>query len=203
MLTQKPNAMRILTYLIPLVLFITACGGEQSKQQESETSAQPDAETSTASVEADRTIDIIGTDQMKFVVEEKGDRLGTAETIKGADGSTYLLLQDIKAKPGQQIRIRLTTVSQLPASAMSHNWVLLEMGIDPAAFAQAAQTASDNAYIPESQEDDIIAYTDLAGGGETVEVTFTVPDETGDYDYLCSFPGHFAAGMRGELIVQS
>lgn len=195
--------MRILTYLIPLALFVTACGGEQSKQQQSESSAQPEAQTGTAPVEVDRTIDIIGVDQMKFVVEEKGERLGTAETIKGADGSTYLLLQDIKAKPGQRIRIRLTTVSQLPAAAMSHNWVLLKMGVDPAAFARTAQTAKNNAYIPEGQEDDIIAQTDLAAGGETVEVTFTVPDETGNYEYLCSFPAHFSAGMKGQLIVQS
>ncbi|MDX1586785.1 MAG: SDR family oxidoreductase, partial [Balneolaceae bacterium] len=44
--------------------------------------------------------------------------------------------------------------------------------------------------------------TDMVGGGETTEVTFNAPEEAGDYEYLCSFPGHFAAGMKGILSVQ-
>ena len=32
--------------------------------------------------------------------------------------------------------------------------------------------------------------------------TFKVPAEAGSYDYICSFPGHFAAGMRGKLVVK-
>ena len=195
--------MRILTYLIPLVLFVTACGGGESNEQEPSSQEEAPSETSQAQAGVDRTIDLIGVDQMKFVVKEEGQRLGTAETIKAADGRTYLLLQDIQASPGERIRIRLTTVSTLPAAAMSHNWVLLQLGVDPAAFAQAAMQAKDNDYIPQDQTSDIIAHTDLAAGGETVEVTFTVPDKAGNYDYLCSFPGHFAAGMRGQLVVQS
>jgi len=50
--------------------------------------------------------------------------------------------------------------------------------------------------------DQIIAHTDLAAGGETVEVIFTVPEETGDYPFICSFPGHFSAGMTGTLAVE-
>jgi azurin len=113
-----------------------------------------------------------------------------------------LLLQNIEAEAGEELRIRLTTVSNLPALAMAHNWILLKIGIDPADFANAAVKAKNNEYIPQDRTDDIIAHTGLAGGGETVEVTFTVPEKTGEYDYLCSFPGHFAAGMKGKLIVQ-
>ena len=194
--------MRIFTYLIPLILFITACGGGESNQQESPPQQEALSETAQDKAEIDRTIDLIGVDQMKFVVKEEGQRLGTTETIKTSDGSTYLLLQDIQANPGERIRIRLTTISTLPAAAMAHNWVMLQLGVDPAAFAQAATQAKDNDYIPTGQKENIIAHTDLAAGGETVEVTFTVPEQTGEYDYLCSFPGHFSADMRGQLIVQ-
>jgi azurin len=48
----------------------------------------------------------------------------------------------------------------------------------------------------------IIAHTEMAAQGETVEVTFTVPEETGEYPYLCSFPAHYSAGMKGMLNVQ-
>ena len=40
----------------------------------------------------------------------------------------------------------------------------------------------------------------LAKPGETVEVTFTVPSEPGEYPYICTYPAHFMT-MRGVLIV--
>ena len=48
----------------------------------------------------------------------------------------------------------------------------------------------------------MIAATTLAGNGETVEVTFTVPKAAGSYPYVCTFPGHFQAGMKGTLEVK-
>ena len=193
--------VQTLTYLLTLLLMVSACGGgeKQSQQSESEKSQQQKVQAQTDDV---RTIDIIGIDRMKYVVKEEGELLGTAESIKASNGETYLLLQDIEAEAGQKLRIRLTTVSNLPASAMAHNWILLKMGVDPAEFADVAAKAKRNEYIPQNRTDDIIAHTGLAAGGKTVEVTFTVPEKTGEYDYLCSFPGHFAAGMKGKLIVQ-
>lgn len=194
--------VQTLIYLLPLLFFLSACGGGEKQSQQSEpeeTQQQQKAQTQTDDV---RTIDIIGVDRMKYVVKEEGELIGTAETIKTSGGETYLLLQNIEAEAGEELRIRLTTVSNLPASAMAHNWILLKMGIDPAAFAREAAQAKANDYIPQDRTDDIIAHTGLAAGGETVEVTFAVPEKTGDYNYLCSFPGHFAAGMKGKLIVQ-
>lgn len=191
--------LQYITYLLPLLLMVSACsGGEQQSQQSESEGTRQQAQAETDDV---RTINIIGIDKMKYVVKEEGELIGTAETVKTADGDPYLLLQNIEAKAGEELRIRLTTVSNLPASAMAHNWILLEMGVDPAAFAQVATRAQNNDYIPQDRTDDIIAHTDLAAGGETVEVTFTVPEKTGEYDYLCSFPAHFMAGMKGKLIV--
>lgn len=126
-----------------------------------------------------RVIKIKATDQMRFTVT------------------------DIEAKPGETIKVELTVVSNFPKMAMSHNFVLLKADADATAFATAAAKASDNEYIPAGMTDQIIAHTPLAGGGETVEVTFTVPEKTGDYQYLCSFPGHFMSGMKGTLKVTS
>ena len=47
----------------------------------------------------------------------------------------------------------------------------------------------------------MLAATQLAGNGETVEVTFDAPKTAGRYDFVCSFPGHYLAGMRGVLVV--
>jgi len=35
-----------------------------------------------------------------------------------------------------------------------------------------------------------------------VETTFKVPAKPGRYAFLCTFPGHFALGMRGTLVVK-
>lgn len=125
-----------------------------------------------------RVIEMDGTDQMKFTRTQ------------------------ITAKPGEKITIKLTTVSKLPKAAMAHNWVLMQKGADLENFANKSVMARDNGYIAPELEDQVIAMTDLAGGGETVEVTFTVPDEKGNYTYICSFPGHFLGGMKGTLTVE-
>ncbi|WP_185958250.1 plastocyanin/azurin family copper-binding protein [Fodinibius sediminis] len=109
---------------------------------------------------------------------------------------------EITAAPGQTITVKLTTVSRLPATAMAHNFVLLESTADATEVAQASARHADNEYIAPDMEDQIIAYTAMAGGGETVEVTFTAPETPGEYVYLCSFPGHFMAGMKGILTVE-
>ena len=48
----------------------------------------------------------------------------------------------------------------------------------------------------------MIANTALAGNGETVEVVFKVPAAAGSYPFLCTFPGHFVVGMKGNLVVK-
>ncbi len=109
---------------------------------------------------------------------------------------------DIEARPGEKIKVVLTTISDFPKMAMAHNFVLLDSGVDAAAVASASAKAHDNEYIAPEMTDKILAYTGLAGGDETVEVTFTVPDDTGTYEYICSFPGHFSGGMKGTLTVK-
>ena len=46
----------------------------------------------------------------------------------------------------------------------------------------------------------MIAKTKVLGGGESDSVTFSIK-EAGEYQYLCSFPGHFAL-MQGKITVK-
>lgn len=195
---SNPIFMRLQTliYFFPFILLLTACGGGSQTQQRVQEQATK------ARTQDVRTVDIIGVDQMKYVIKQEGELIGTAGTVKTSSGETYLQLQNIEVDPGEKLRIRLQTISDLPASAMAHNWILLKMEVDPADFVNVAIKAKNNEYIPQGRTDDIIAHTGLAAGGETVETTFVVPEKSGEYDYLCSFPGHFSAGMRGKLIVQ-
>ena len=108
----------------------------------------------------------------------------------------------IQATPGEQIHVVLKATGSMPKVAMAHNFVLLKAGVNPQDVANAAMTARETDFIPPNMKDKIVANTGLAGGGETVEVTFKAPAKPGTYAYLCTFPGHFAVGMKGDLVVK-
>ena len=124
-----------------------------------------------------RVVEITGNDQMKFSVAA------------------------IAAKPGENITVRLKSIGTLPKIAMAHNFVLLAATTDVAAFIKAAATSSPT-YIPAAMKANVLAMTGLAGPGETVTVTFKAPAKPGKYPFVCSFPGHYLSGMKGELTVK-
>ena len=125
-----------------------------------------------------RTVEIIGTEDMKFSVT------------------------NIAAKPGEQIKVRLVVKGSMPKIAMSHNFVLLQKGANVTEFINASMGASATGYVPADKKAQVVASTALAGAGETVEVTFKVPTAPGEYTYICTFPGHAQAGMKGTLTVK-
>jgi azurin len=131
-----------------------------------------------AQAQAPRVITITGTDAMKFSV--------TA----------------IDAKPGEALTVKVVSQGALPKVAMAHNFVLLAAKTDATAFSTAAASARATDFIPPALKAQVLASTKLAGGGETVEVTFNAPKEPGVYTFICSFPGHFIAGMKGTLTVK-
>ncbi len=83
---------------------------------------------------------------------------------------------------------------------MGHNVVILEQSVEPTAFAEAAMNEAGNDYIPQNSEDQIVAYTAMLGGGEEDTIVFTAPESTGEYPFICSFPGHRQVGMAGTMI---
>lgn len=133
-------------------------------------------------------------------IQTEASALEVAEiTIEGDDNMKFNL-SEITVKAGQTVKLTLVHTGEMPESAMGHNFVLLNQGVDMAEFAMEAIDAKDNDYIPASREGDVIAHTTTIGGGETAEVEFTAP-AAGVYTFLCSFPGHSAL-MNGRFIVE-
>jgi azurin len=120
--------------------------------------------------------------------------------IKANDQMKYDVTS-IDATAGQKVTVTLTNAGTLPKVAMAHNFVLLKAGTDVSAFAMAAMSHQDAGYMPPELADKVIAATKLVGPGESDTVTFTAP-AAGTYDYICTFPGHALAGMRGVLNVK-
>ena len=125
-----------------------------------------------------RTIEIVGTDDMKYSVTT------------------------IRARPGEPIRIRLVTKSTLPRIAMAHNVVVLKADTDVAKLIADGAPFRVTDFIPPTMKDAVIAKTAFAGPGQTVEVSFTAPSTPGRYPFVCTFAGHYQAGMKGTLIVK-
>lgn len=123
----------------------------------------------------------------------------TALTLTGTDAMQFDK-KELKVKAGAKVKLTLVHSGKLAKAAMGHNFVLLKQGTDVAAFGSKAAQARDTEYIPASEEGNIIAHTKLVGGGESTTIEFTAPKK-GTYDYICSFPGHYAL-MKGKLIVQ-
>jgi azurin len=126
---------------------------------------------------------------------------GRVVEIKGTDDMKYSVT-NIDAKPGEQITVKLTAAGSMPKMVMSHNFILLKKGTDETAFVNAGALARDTGFIAPAQKVHVIAATPLAGAGETVQVSFAAPKVPGKYPYLCSFPGHYASGMKGTLTVK-
>ncbi|MEO0461243.1 MAG: plastocyanin/azurin family copper-binding protein [Myxococcota bacterium] len=105
----------------------------------------------------------------------------------------------LEVASGSTVNLTIEHTGKLPKEAMGHNFVLLKAGTDKAAFANAAMAADATAYIPDAMKDSVLANTKVVGGGESDTISFTAP-AAGEYDYICTFPGHYT-NMQGKLVV--
>ncbi len=159
-------------------VFFISCGGNNTENSNEDTTAMDTTlpEVSTTTVEdtaVSNTVELTGNDQLQF-----------NKTL-------------IRVKAGEQVTLSLKNIGTMPKEAMAHNFILLKPGTDPEQFSLKAAVSQKTNYIPAEMESAILAHTKLVGPGESDSITFTVPK--GEYEYICSFPGHWAT-MRGKLI---
>lgn len=108
-------------------------------------------------------------------------------------------LTELEAKPLQKIELTLKNIGSMPKQSMGHNWILLEPGTDTKAFVEAGLIAASTDYIAPAKKREVLAHIATLGPGESETITFTAPQKPGSYEYICGFPGHLAAGMKGVL----
>ena len=128
---------------------------------------------------ADQKITITGNDTMQFDVKE------------------------FTVKAGAKVELTFKNVGKLPKLAMGHNLVILKEGVSPLKFGQKimGMGASPTNPLPKESLVEVIAATKLLGPGESEKLSFTAPKQAGLYQFLCSFPGHYAI-MRGVMVVE-
>ena len=126
----------------------------------------------------------------------------TEVTISGNDTMQFDI-KSFNASAGSDFKLTFKNTGKLPKIAMGHNLVILKKGISAIKFGQKVMAAGGNATnaLPESVMDDVLVATKLLGPGESEVINFKVPLEKGSYQYVCTFPGHFAM-MRGVMEVE-
>lgn len=175
---NKRHINYVLVTIFSLVV-LTSCGGEKKEEKQKETIK-------------------LGVQKEEEPKEEVNSNV--TEIVISGDDMMKFDLSEIKVKAGQKIKITLRHKGKMDANVMGHNFVILKKGVDMTEFATKAAVARDTKYIPAGSENDIVAHTDLIGGGQTSSIEFDAP-EVGTYDFLCSFPGHYAL-MKGKFIVE-
>ncbi len=132
----------------------------------------------------------------------KDEKVDQTVTITADDKMMYGATS-FEVKAGTKVKVVLKNVGMIPKIAMGHNFVLLKKGETAFGFGPSVVVnggTHDNGFIPPKDKEKILAYTKMLGPGETDSVIFSAP-ETGEYEYLCTFPGHFAL-MRGKMTVK-
>jgi len=125
------------------------------------------------------------------------------EVVISGNDAMQFDLKEFSSSPGETISLSFKNIGSMPKIAMGHNLVILKKGISALSFGQRVLASGGNAAnpLPSSLLSDVLAHTKLLGPGEFDTITFDVPTDTGEYDYVCTFPGHFAI-MRGKMIVK-
>ena len=108
--------------------------------------------------------------------------------------------KEIHAMAGQTLEIVLNNIDQMP-----HNLVLIDQGslevfgktVDQ--FLQSPE-AAEMEYVPQSRY--VLGATKMLDPEESGSIKIRVPDNPGDYPFICTFPGHWRM-MQGVLKVSA
>jgi azurin len=114
-----------------------------------------------------------------------------------ATGLTLAFAQtELQAPANSTVAVNFVNASD----TLPHNWILVRGGDDVAEAVNTAALTSLPDYVPADRAQ-IIAASRLLQVGQNETITFETP-EAGTYTFLCTFPGHYAAGMAGTLVVE-
>lgn len=131
---------------------------------------------------------------------EAQDAPVTSIRIEGNDRMRFSV-QEFTVTAGTEITVEFANVGRMPKESMGHNLAIIDKSLSPTAFSAAAIRHPATEYIAPEYADQVIAATKVLGPGESETIVFRAPSATGDYPFVCSFPGHTEVGMRGIMRV--
>ncbi|MCX7789463.1 MAG: plastocyanin/azurin family copper-binding protein [Chloroflexaceae bacterium] len=129
---------------------------------------------------------------------------GTGTPIEiGTDAALLVFDQQEVRVPNGPVTLTFKNL----ATAVQHNWVLVQGGddvasaVNDAAQAQVRVTRNAAGAVPPADTPGLLVAAPMLDPGESVTFTFQPPGP-GTYEFICTFPGHYVAGMKGVLVVE-
>lgn len=173
--------------LIAGASLLAGCGGTQNEGQTTESNETSDQTEQTETVEETTT------------PAEKVGVVGDSIFLY-AEGKT---MQDMKFRPDELTiesgkAYQLVLINTGEDKAMTHNMVVVEEGTGNE-VGQNGLEHKDNGYVMPN-DINVIYQSPLVEFGQT-NVTPLQIDESGDYDFICSYPGHWGK-MNGKIEVE-
>jgi len=119
---------------------------------------------------------------LSLILAACGGQGAAASTTLNVEMSEFMFKpKDLAAPVGQEITLNLKN-----EGAIEHDFVILKKGATAA-----------TPFKVEAQKEDLLFEARLMAG-QAGAYTFTLP-EAGDYEVICSVPGHLEAGMKAKL----
>ena len=166
-----------------------------------EAPAEQDAGGGEASAEDETSPDTsVGTVKDKRQTFPPASWSGSADEVVsvGVEPGLIFSVTEVAVAAGSQVELVFNNTDD-----MAHNLVITLPGMANAVGEAAIALGLDGAemdWVPAS--DDVLYHTGLLEPGGSETIYFTAPTEPGEYDFVCTFPGHHGT-MRGVLRVTS
>ncbi len=160
-----------------------SCSGNKNDDASSETDVQAEEEKAEAA-----STNVIDPDAkiIEITIQANGNTMADISYDKS----------EITVPAGCAVRIKFQNNST--DAAMPHNILFIERGSAQAVVDAGMKVGQSGGFKPDLPE--VLAGSKLLGPGEIDEFIFMAP-APGEYQYICSFPGHLQA-MHGRFFVE-
>jgi uncharacterized cupredoxin-like copper-binding protein len=189
--------------LVVVIVALTACAGAEEQPSasggegsEPSTTEGAGSESSSGAMDGDAMDDHGGAEDGDFAFGRPADASEADRAIEiHTDNELAFDPAEVTVAAGEVVTFSITNDGDLP-----HDFVI---GDDAAQEAHAAEMAEMDDEMTEEGEEHGDANAVSVPAGETIELTWAFDGETEGLLYACHEPGHYDAGMIGEIIVES
>ncbi|WP_163577033.1 cupredoxin domain-containing protein [Halomonas faecis] len=120
----------------------------------------------------------------------------TAErTIRFQAGDMWFDPERLEIAPGETVRFEIVNTGNV-----EHEFVIGDAEAQAAHRQMMQEMASGGHGSHGAHDDDLPAVT--IAPGETATLVWTAPEDVRDLEFACNIPGHYEAGMSGDIDVE-
>lgn len=175
---------------------LSACGGQEAPAP----ADQPAAAEASAPAESEASAAAPAEEPAAASGGESAAAEEGCEVVVNSDDQMKFDKQELEIKKScKEFKIVLKHIGTMPKAAMGHNIVISKAEDAQGVVSDGAGATAERDFVKEG-DPRVIAYTKLIGGGEETSVTVDPSKfaEGGQYEFYCTFPGHYGL-MHGAV----